>query len=120
MSLKKFHLFFITLSASLSLILAVWGIQGFRATGSRPDLAMGLVGVAALILLLPYASWFIKKMKNLNPLFCAVCFGDPNSLMVQSTKSGILFLVVLITVVLGTIAAVGLSWSRRAHRSRLG
>jgi hypothetical protein len=47
---------------------------------------------------------------------CTVCFGDPESLLSKGVATGVLFLLGLILVVLGTIAATSLVWARRAKR----
>jgi hypothetical protein len=81
------------------------------------------------LLLIPYIRWFGKEMKKLPvvllPLLfvfsrdlqaCAVCFGDPSSPMTKGIKAGILFLVGVIGVVLGTILGIGLKWSKKASQ----
>ena len=127
MSLKAFHIVFILLSSAISLILAGWGIQGYRASGNGGQLVLGLVGVVSLVLLIPYFLWFLKKMRQLAFLgflllagradACPVCFGDPGSPLVKGTRLGILFLVGLVTLLLAGIAATALSWSRRGRES---
>lgn len=46
---------------------------------------------------------------------CAVCFGDPNSLMSQGARAGVLFLLVIIGGVLASIAGTAFVWARRAR-----
>lgn len=104
MSLKKFHLFFITLSAALALGLGIWGFK-------RDELILGAIGLVLLILLIPYSRWFLKKM---NRLACIVCLGDPNSLLTHGAKMGVIFLVLVVGAVLAAIALTAFSWKRRA------
>jgi hypothetical protein len=59
MSLKAFHIAFITLATLLALGLAVWAVgNGF------PGLAGG--AVVAAIALVVYGVWFLKKMKGVS------------------------------------------------------
>lgn len=46
---------------------------------------------------------------------CAVCMGDPDSLMVEGAKAGVLVLAFIIVSVLGGITAVAIFWARRAR-----
>lgn len=47
---------------------------------------------------------------------CAVCFGDPTSLITKGVQVGILFLLGVIAAVLFAIAALAFQWSRRARQ----
>ena len=47
---------------------------------------------------------------------CPVCFGDPDSAMVQSAGTGILVLLGCIAFVLGSIVTIGGCWIVRAHK----
>lgn len=128
MSLKAFHIFFITASTLLSAGLAFWGITNYRSSNDRTDLMLAIVGIVALLLLIPYFRWFRRKMKSLSiiltaaiPLLplqeawaCPVCFGDPNSLMTQGLKKGIVFLIVVVGGVLAAILGIALTWAKRA------
>ena len=112
MSLKSFHIFFITVSSALALFLVVWGFGGYRANGDPLHLGLGVVGVVVLLLLVPYSRWFWEKMKKLAP--CAVCFGDPNSLLTIGAKWGVFSLGVIVGGVLLAIAWTAFTWARRA------
>ena len=46
---------------------------------------------------------------------CSVCFGDPKSLFSKGAIAGVLFLLSVVLLVLGGIAATILVWSRRAR-----
>jgi len=61
MSLKAFHLIFVTLLTALSFGCAAWA---FRA-GS---LLWGAVGVGAGIFVVVYGVYFLKKLKNISYL----------------------------------------------------
>ncbi len=47
---------------------------------------------------------------------CPVCFGDPESPLVQSAGTGILVLLGCIAFVLGSIVTIGGCWIVRAHK----
>ena len=49
-------------------------------------------------------------------LACSVCYGDPNSTMVQGAKAGVLVLLGVVGVVLTGIASLLIFWMRRAAR----
>ncbi len=53
-------------------------------------------------------------MKSLSFFACAVCFGDPASLMSKGVVAGVYALLAVVVVVLGAIAFIAFSWSRRA------
>jgi hypothetical protein len=69
MSLKAFHIVFITVSSGLALGCGVWLlISGFSAGGTKKDIFFGigsLVGAAALVF---YGRYFLKKLKNVSYL----------------------------------------------------
>lgn len=116
MSLKFFHFAFILLSTALGFFLIFWGYDNNHLLAG--------VGIVLLAGLTPYLFWFRKKMKLL-PIFlvallsskpllaCAVCFGDPNSLQMKSTKLGILFLLAVIVSILASIGGIAFKWSRK-------
>lgn len=136
MSLKAFHIVFITLSSLLSMGLGLWGLNGYLTTGERDPLLLGIAGFLALLLLIPYFRWFRRKMKKLDStlvgalillstffsghpaLACAVCYGDPNSSLIRSMKMGMLSLAGLIYLLLGAMIVVAVSWIKRSKRLR--
>jgi hypothetical protein len=61
MSLKAFHLIFVTLLTTLSFGCAAWAF-----TAGRP--VFGGVAVAAGILVIIYGVYFLKKLKKINYL----------------------------------------------------
>ncbi|MGO8837097.1 MAG: hypothetical protein ACLQAH_03635 [Limisphaerales bacterium] len=69
MSLKTFHIIFITVSSALALGCGVWLlISGFSADGTKKDVFFGissLIGAGALIF---YGRYFLKKLKNISYL----------------------------------------------------
>jgi len=65
MSLKAFHIFFISLSILLSVGLASWGISSFVSQGSPGALALGVLFFVTGFALLVYGRGFLRKMKEI-------------------------------------------------------
>jgi len=61
MSLKAFHLIFVTLLTTLSFGCAAWGFAAGRPL-------FGMLGIAAGILVIVYGIYFLKKLKNVSYL----------------------------------------------------
>jgi hypothetical protein len=69
MSLKAFHLIFITASTALALGCAVWGLKDFfSADGRTGDLIFALGSLAAGVGLVLYERYFLKKLKKVSYL----------------------------------------------------
>ena len=64
MSLKAFHVFFITVAGFTSLFFGLWAVRDWRVTGSTTNLVLGLISFAVLVALIPYGIWFLRKFKN--------------------------------------------------------
>jgi hypothetical protein len=61
MSLKAFHLIFVTLLTSLSFGCSAWAFQ----TGNT---GWGVAGIAAGVLVIIYGIYFLKKLKKISYL----------------------------------------------------
>ncbi len=134
MNLKAFHIFFICCSLTVAIILALWGLQGYRSSGDANHLWLGVIAVVMIVVLAFYGYWFRQKMRRLpeavlaltvlsvmfSPLLsrsvwaCAVCFKDPNSELVKGAQSGVLFLGILVYALLMGILGIAFTWYRRA------
>ncbi len=69
MSLKAFHLVFITASCALAFGCGVWGLKDyFSPDGRVADLLFALGGFAAGGALLLYERYFLKKLKKVSYL----------------------------------------------------
>lgn len=68
MSLKAFHIFFITIAALSSLVTGVWSVGEWRASGDGTILMLGVVSLVVLAGLVPYGLWFMKKFRNVSNL----------------------------------------------------
>lgn len=64
MSLKAFHIFFISLSILLTIGFAGWEVTRFFESGNLLELLAGVVSLALAILLIVYGMGFIRKMKQ--------------------------------------------------------
>ena len=64
MSLKAFHIFFITVSVLFSLWFGVWAIRDFLATDNAGTLVLGVISLLASGVLLVYGRWFLQKLKG--------------------------------------------------------
>jgi hypothetical protein len=69
MSLKAFHVIFISASSALALGCGIWGLkQYFSQRGQALDLVFGLGGLVATAALIVYGRYFLKKLKNVGYL----------------------------------------------------
>lgn len=69
MSLKTFHLVFITAASALAFGCGVWGLKSYwSAEGSTADLLFGLGSLLAGAGLIVYERYFIKKLKHVGYL----------------------------------------------------
>jgi len=67
MSLKSFHLVFVTAAIALAFGCAVWGLKDYRSPGGAAgDLVFGLGSMVAGIGLIAYERFFLKKFKEVN------------------------------------------------------
>ena len=68
MSLKAFHLVFITAAILLSFGFGVWLAKNFFSTGGAGNLIAALLSFAAGIGLIVYEYFFLKKTKDVGYL----------------------------------------------------
>jgi len=67
MSLKAFHVVFISLASALAFGFGAWMLRAYRSPEGVPgDLVWGLVSLAAGCGLLLYEFFFLKKLKNVS------------------------------------------------------
>jgi hypothetical protein len=65
MSLKAFHLIFITAASALAFGCAVWGLRNYwSANGQLHDLVFGLGSLLTGVGLVFYERYFLKKLKH--------------------------------------------------------
>jgi len=66
MSLRVFHVVFITVSTALMVYLAVWGVREFMATRSSLGISMIIFGVVGATTLVWYGKRVFHKLKELS------------------------------------------------------
>jgi hypothetical protein len=66
MSLRVFHIVFITVSIVLMLYVTVWGVREFMATRSSLGISMIIFGVAGGVSLIWYGKRVFHKLKELS------------------------------------------------------
>jgi hypothetical protein len=67
MSLKAFHVFFITLSCLLCFGCGAWELKnGASPDGARTDTLFGIAAILAGLALIGYEVYFLKKTKNVS------------------------------------------------------
>ena len=68
MSLKAFHVLFVTISTLFSLGFGVWASREWAAGGDTQLLVLAAVGFASGGILLVYGRWFLHKMRDVGYL----------------------------------------------------
>ena len=68
MSLKAFHLIFITLSIFFTLMCGIWAVVNHGSSGKTADLFMGIISLVGTIGLSVYLRYFLKKLKHISYL----------------------------------------------------
>ena len=68
MSLKAFHLVFITAASALAFGCSVWAFTNYADVGGLASLLSGVGAVAVGIGLLIYERFFLKKTRNIGYL----------------------------------------------------
>ena len=68
MSLKAFHVFFVSLSVLCALGFGAWSIADYLRTGRGSVLTLGILGFVAAAALVWYGLWFLRKLKNVSYL----------------------------------------------------
>lgn len=68
MSLKAFHIIFVTASVLLAFGFAAWAFVNYAETRRVADLATGIGSLISGVGLLVYGRYFLKKLKNISYL----------------------------------------------------
>ncbi len=63
MSLKAFHIVFVTIAALLCVGFGVWAIRNYQAHGDALSMAAGIGSLAVAVVLVVYGRWFLRKLK---------------------------------------------------------
>jgi hypothetical protein len=107
MSLKFFHIVFITLSTLMCLVVGLWALDAYRTDGALGTLALMVLAFAGGGLLVVYGNRFLQKTRKLGVawlliagtlglpsdlLACTVCLGNTESSLRDGMNAGILAL----------------------------
>jgi hypothetical protein len=65
MSLRIFHIIFVTASIALCLFVALWCVREYQASGSAANLALGVVFLLSGAALVVYGKKVFHKLKEL-------------------------------------------------------
>lgn len=68
MSLKAFHIVFITASVLLSFGFGAWSLVGYSDYGRTTDLIFGAVSIAIGVGLIAYGRYVLKKLRGISYL----------------------------------------------------
>ncbi len=66
MSLKKFHLLFITTSVALCVFFGIWCLRRYGEADGASYVALAALAAAVAVGLVGYEVWFLKRMKGVN------------------------------------------------------
>ena len=65
MSLRIFHIVFVTVSIALSVFVTIWGVREYMMTRSTGALGLAAVFLASGVILVWYANRVFKKLREL-------------------------------------------------------
>lgn len=68
MSLKTFHIVFVTLSTILAAGFGIWAIRDYQAHGETGSMVTGVASLIGAVGLIVYGRWFLKKLKGVSCL----------------------------------------------------
>ena len=144
MSLKGFHILFISLSSLLAFAFGGWSLHFSRANEDGAFFALSLASFAAGVVLIVYGYWFWRKITTTEeekrrrrkrihtvPVMialwllshraasaCAVCYGDAEGPMIEAARLGVWLLFGLVGAVQLAFVLFFVQLWRRARRHR--
>lgn len=65
MSLRIFHVVFVTVSIALSIFVAIWGVREYMVSRSNGALGLSAVFILCGVILVWYANRVFKKLREL-------------------------------------------------------
>lgn len=65
MSLRIFHVLFITLSVAMAAVVGGWGVQRYWVHGDAKGLALGILFFGLGVALVVYGTRYFRKLKEL-------------------------------------------------------
>lgn len=66
MSLKAFHIVFVTLATILAAGFGAWAIRDYKTHGEISSLIIGIASLVAAVAFVWYGRWFLKKLKGVS------------------------------------------------------
>ena len=136
MSLRFFHILFITLSALMCLVVGLWALDAYRTDGSPSWVGLMALAFVGGALLVVYGNRFLQKTRKLgvawllaagtlgmpsDVLACTVCLGNTSSLLRDGMNMGILALLGFALFMIVSFAAFfGYLWRKAAQAARSG
>lgn len=66
MSLKWFHVLFITLSFALAVGVGIWGVRAYTLSGTVRELVIGVASLIGAVVVVVYARWFLRKAERIH------------------------------------------------------
>jgi hypothetical protein len=131
MSLRFFHILFITLSALMCLVVGLWALDAYRTDGSTSWVALMVLAFGGGGFLVAYGNRFLRKTRKLGVaglliagslglpsdlLACTVCLGNTDSLLRDGMNMGILALLGFAMFMIVSFAAFFIYlWRRSRH-----
>jgi len=145
MSLKAFHILFVSLSSLLCFAFGGWNLHRYRTEGGWAALALGLGALGAGVGLIVYGRWFWRKIttrdeerrrrrRNLRKLpvalgaiaaghliapeawACSSCFGAADGPLIDAARIGVYFLFGFVLVLQLSFASFFVYLWRRSRR----
>jgi membrane associated rhomboid family serine protease len=145
LSLKAFHIVFVTASSLLSFVFAGWALHAHDAGDQGNYLLLGLLSAAFGVLLIVYGFWFWRKIRTQEeerrrrrklmrpvPLVvlaalwalassdasaCSVCYGEADGPMIDAARTGVLVLFGMVIAMQLSFATFFICLWRRARRA---
>lgn len=145
MSLKGFHILFITLSSLLGFGFGGWSLHAWSAGRGGAYLLLGIAAFVTGALLIVYGTWFLRKIKSqeqeraekrkrfrtvkaltvalgvwalsTQPApACSVCYGDAEGPMIDAARLGVWLLFGMVAMVQLCFAAFFITLWRRSRK----
>lgn len=68
MSLKAFHIVFVTISTILAIGFGLWAIRNYNHNHEMLSLIFGSFSLIGAVVLVVYGRWFLRKLKGVSYL----------------------------------------------------
>ena len=66
MSLKAFHVIFVSICTLFALSFGVWAVRDYNATGQQMSLLLAVGSLTATPVMFVYGRWFVRKLRNVS------------------------------------------------------